>query len=202
MLCLLFSFVSVFTVTLIDQVYELVAVVRDAHQPTMSSSTRVTIYITDANDHAPVWIVPSQLNATVIAVSSYTAAGTAVARVRAADDDDDDNGRVTYSVSAERHLSELPPFDVDPDTGVIRLRTDLSAEVRRRFRADRVVIIVGYGALGHVPPPSTSNHLIFTARSELRKVLFLALSVTFLFVHEISRKLLNGFAPNSHGKRG
>jgi len=38
----------------------------------------------------------------------------------------------------------------------------------------------------------------FTARSELRKVLFLALSVTFLFVYEMSREPLNGFAPNSH----
>jgi len=34
----------------------------------------------------------------------------------------------------------------------------------------------------------------FTARSELRKVMFLALSVTFLFVYEISREPLNGFA--------
>jgi len=38
---------------------------------------------------------------------------------------------------------------------------------------------------------------MFTARGELRKVLFLALSVTFLFVREISREPLNGFAPNS-----
>jgi len=37
----------------------------------------------------------------------------------------------------------------------------------------------------------------FTARSELRKVLFLALSVTILFVSEVSREPLNGFAPNS-----
>jgi len=44
------------------------------------------------------------------------------------------------------------------------------------------------------------RHFI-TARSELREVLFLALSVTFLFVHEISRKPLNGFATNSHGRR-
>jgi len=36
---------------------------------------------------------------------------------------------------------------------------------------------------------------IFTSRGELRKVLFLALSVTFLFVCEISREPLNGFAP-------
>jgi len=121
---------------MIKQVYELVAVVRDVHQPTMSSSTRVTIYITDANDHAPVWIVPSHLNTTVVRLSSYTAAGTAVARVRAADADADDNARITYSMSADRDLDELP-FDVDPDTGVIRLRTDLSATVSRCFRADR-----------------------------------------------------------------
>ena len=41
---------------------------------------------------------------------------------------------------------------------------------------------------------------MITARSELCKVLFLALSVTFLFVYEISREPLNGFAPNSHGR--
>jgi len=42
---------------------------------------------------------------------------------------------------------------------------------------------------------------IFTAHSELREVLFLASSVCFLFVYEISRESLNRFAPNSHGRR-
>jgi len=42
--------------------------------------------------------------------------------------------------------------------------------------------------------------LIFTARSELHKVLFLSLSVTFLFVYEISPEPLNGFVPNSQGR--
>jgi len=42
---------------------------------------------------------------------------------------------------------------------------------------------------------------VFTARSELRKVLFLVLSVTFLFVYEISPELPNGFAPNSQRRR-
>jgi len=41
---------------------------------------------------------------------------------------------------------------------------------------------------------------VFTARSELRKVLFWALSVTFLFMYDIPRDPLNGFAPNSQGK--
>ena len=42
---------------------------------------------------------------------------------------------------------------------------------------------------------------VITARSELCKVLFLALSVTFLFLYEISQELLNGFVPNSQGRR-
>ena len=47
--------------------------------------------------------------------------------------------------------------------------------------------------------PATS---FITARSELRKVLFLAPSVcVFLFVYEIYRESLNGFGPNSHGRR-
>jgi len=44
--------------------------------------------------------------------------------------------------------------------------------------------------------------LLITARSELRKILFLAPSVCgFLFVCEISREPLNRFSPNSHGRR-
>ena len=43
---------------------------------------------------------------------------------------------------------------------------------------------------------------VLTARSLLRKVLFLAPSVCgFLFVYEISWELLNRFVPNSHGRR-
>jgi len=42
---------------------------------------------------------------------------------------------------------------------------------------------------------------VITARSELRKVLFFAPSVCFLFVYEISWEPWNGFAPNSHGRR-
>ena len=57
------------------------------------------------------------------------------------------------------------------------------------------------------PPNVTLNvslpvfRLIITARSELRKVLFLALSFTFLFMYEISLEPLNRFTPNSHGRR-
>ena len=43
---------------------------------------------------------------------------------------------------------------------------------------------------------------VITTRSELQKVLFLAPSVcVFLFVYEISREQLKGFASNSHRRR-
>ena len=46
------------------------------------------------------------------------------------------------------------------------------------------------------------NAVSVTAPSELRKVLFLAPSVCgVLFAYKISREPLNGFAPNSHGRR-
>jgi len=50
----------------------------------------------------------------------------------------------------------------------------------------------------NVPWLPTPNFYVFIARSQLHKVLLImALSVTFLFVHEISQEPLNGFAPNS-----
>jgi len=92
----------------------------------------VTIYIMDVNDHAPVWVVPSDLITTVVRVSSFTAVGTPVARVRAVDADAEENSRVTYSTVTGDQQVDVLPFDVDPDTGIIRLRADLSDTVCRR----------------------------------------------------------------------
>jgi len=60
------------------------------------------------------------------------------------------------------------------------------------------VTTVGVSFLSFSKHPSTAcAQCLFTGRSELRKVLLLTLSMTFLFVYEISREPLNGFAPNS-----
>jgi len=47
-----------------------------------------------------------------------------------------------------------------------------------------------------------ANVMVFNTRSELWKVMFSepSCSLWFLFVCEISREPLNGFAPNSHGR--
>ena len=64
------------------------------------------------------------------------------------------------------------------------------------------VTTIGVSFLSFSKHPSTAcAQCLFTARSELRKVLFLTPSMTFLFVYEISWEPLNGFAPNSQGRR-
>jgi len=47
---------------------------------------------------------------------------------------------------------------------------------------------------------SKSRVWVFTARSELYKLLFLVLYVTFLCGYEISWEPMNGFVPNSQGR--
>jgi len=53
----------------------------------------------------------------------------------------------------------------------------------------------------HCSSAAALGQSLITARSELRKVLFLSPSVCFFPVYETSREPLNGFASNSHGRR-
>jgi len=72
----------------------------------------------------------------------------------------------------------------------------------RRCQIFRTAIVKFKSQPGKLDGMKYIDYLFFTRCSELRKVLFLAPSVCgFLFVYEISRKSLNGFAPNSHGRR-
>ena len=66
---------------------------------------------------------------------------------------------------------------------------------RYYFKSGETICI----SVPHTPHGDSSP--VITARSELRKVLFLALSVTFLFMNEMSRELLNELAPNSQRRR-
>lgn len=117
---------SLCTYVCLIQVYHLVAVVRDAHSTLLSSTARITVHVTDANDHDPVWLVPADANSTVT-VFARTPIGTVVARVRAGDDDVGDNARLSYSLhlSDDNRRDRSLPFDVDPDTGSIVISDDL-----------------------------------------------------------------------------
>jgi hypothetical protein len=92
----------------------------------LSSTSRITVHVTDANDHDPVWLVPADINSTVT-VFARTPIGTVVARVRAGDNDVGDNARLLYSMhrSDDERQDRSLPFEVDPYTGSIVVSDDL-----------------------------------------------------------------------------
>jgi hypothetical protein len=115
------------------QVYHLVAVVRDVHSAVLSSTARITVHVTDANDHDPIWLVPTDVNSTVN-VFVRTPIGTVVKQVRAGDDDVGDNARLSYSLHRfdTDEGDQTLPFEVDPGTGSVVVSEDLVQFVRLR----------------------------------------------------------------------
>jgi len=72
------------------------------------------------------------------------------------------------------------------------------SELRKEIAIDDIITLVQQ----HRITVARVLSLMIIARSKLRKVLLVALSVTFLMVSESNiSELLNGFAPNSQGRR-
>ncbi len=81
---------------------------------------RIQITIEDANDNSPVFNRPFY----DIAINESLPVGTVVLVVSAVDDDKGENGFVTHTISGEQSL----PFNIDQDTGEIRITRDLDFE--------------------------------------------------------------------------
>ncbi|XP_047424547.1 cadherin-7 isoform X2 [Mugil cephalus] len=98
-----------------------------------SSSTTVTVSLTDVNDNGPTF----QHHQYTFAVPENAAVGTTVGRIMAEDGDIGINARMTYSLE---DLEESSTFIIktDPETqeGVILLAKPLDYETKRRFVMD------------------------------------------------------------------
>ncbi|KAF7206514.1 protocadherin Fat 3-like [Nothobranchius furzeri] len=81
---------------------------------------RVQITIDDANDNFPVFSQSSY----EIAINESLPVGTVVLVVSAVDDDKGENGIVTHTINGEKSL----PFNIDQDTGELRIMRDLDFE--------------------------------------------------------------------------
>ena len=96
------------------------------------SSARVSIFIDDVNDNAPVFQKPEKK----IYFDENRPAGTRVMRVMAEDADSGENARISYSL-ANIEAEELP-FEIDHFTGVIKARRLIDYESDRRDYVLRV----------------------------------------------------------------
>ena len=132
------------------QIYHLVAVVRDEHSTTLTSTAKVIVHVMDANDQEPLWTSP-ELNTTIL-VSSRLAVGTVISRVRASDNDIGDNARLSY---AFYHPDASLPFKIDADTGSISIISDLTPTVHLN---DNATFTVTLTVSDHGVPTRRSPH--------------------------------------------
>ncbi|XP_028290382.1 cadherin-7 isoform X2 [Gouania willdenowi] len=96
-----------------------------------SSSTTVTVSLTDVNDNGPTF----QHHMYTFAIPENAAIGTTVGRIMAKDSDIGINARMTYSLNDDQE--KIPTFIIktDPETqeGVILLDKPLDYESKRRY---------------------------------------------------------------------
>ncbi len=98
------------------------------------SSARVSIFVEDANDNAPVF--DDGQTSMEIFFKENEPAGTRVIKLTARDADSGENARITYSVANVD--ADTLPFEVDQFTGVVRSRQVIDYESDRRKFVMRV----------------------------------------------------------------
>ncbi|NXJ54214.1 PCDH8 protein, partial [Spizaetus tyrannus] len=138
----------------------------DGGSPQLSSSTLVKVRMVDQNDNPPVIIHPVLTNGTVeIGVSSKTSRDSLVAQIKARDADDGANAELTFAF-LEEPRQDL--FTINPSTGDIVLRGDLSEELGQMFK---VILTVTDNGRPPLATTATVNFLVTaTAPSSMQEI--------------------------------
>ncbi|XP_032192278.1 protocadherin gamma-B6 isoform X11 [Mustela erminea] len=111
--------------------YNVTITATDRGKPPLSSSTTITLHITDVNDNAPVFHQASY----VVHVAENNPPGASIAQISASDPDLGPNGRVSYSIVA----SDLEPralasyVSVSAQSGVVFAQRAFDHEQLRAF---------------------------------------------------------------------
>ncbi|XP_073716311.1 protocadherin Fat 4 isoform X2 [Misgurnus anguillicaudatus] len=109
--------------------YSLEITAQDQGRPSSSTTTTLTVSITDINDNAPVFS-KQQYEATV---SEHAAVGTDVVDVTADDKDEGQNAVVTYQIIKQEPASTSPVFTIDSASGSIRVAEKLDYGKAKRY---------------------------------------------------------------------
>ncbi|KAJ8371732.1 hypothetical protein AAFF_G00302790 [Aldrovandia affinis] len=129
-------------------VYELILTAFDGGNPVRTDVLNISIIVLDTNDNAPVFDKQKYS----VTLSENVAIGTFVIQVNATDLDSGDNGAVEYAFGepSRGRLSEL--FDLDRETGEIRVKGPIDFEEKRSHE-----INVRAMDKGHVPLAAHCN---------------------------------------------
>ena len=123
------------------------------------TNTLVTVNVTDLNNNRPVFD-SSVASEGVINVREDTQVGEVVTTVRASDPDLSENGRVTYSIDR----GSYGYFEIDPESGEIKLVKALTADVMPKFE----LVLT---AMDHGNPPLRTSTIMKLGVEKIYKAL-------------------------------
>ncbi|XP_058533435.1 protocadherin gamma-B4 isoform X14 [Ochotona princeps] len=106
--------------------YHLTLTALDSGDPALSSTAQIHVLVADANDNPPVF---SQ-NVYKVRISEAVHPGSMVLRVTATDQDEGVNAEITFSCS---EVSQVPQFELNPDTGEISTLHALDFEELKEY---------------------------------------------------------------------
>ena len=150
------------------QEYSMVIVVEDNGTPPLSSSTNLTIFITDVNDNLPVLNGEEYFN---IAVENNTVGSVVIDFISATDADSPPNDVIEYALFGPGSAD----FDIDNATGVITIAIMLDRETQRIYELSLIAFNPDMPSLNDTAPvlievqdindnPPEFNQSSYTAR--------------------------------------
>ncbi|XP_053498377.1 protocadherin alpha-2 isoform X6 [Ictalurus furcatus] len=101
----------------------------DGGSPTLKGTLNIKVNVLDANDNAPVFTKSLYK----VSISEDTPVGTTIIRVQAKDSDEGLNGEIMYSFMSHTPQNILNRFEIDSETGDLKLKGDIDYEENNAF---------------------------------------------------------------------
>ncbi|KAM9311556.1 protocadherin alpha-C2-like [Gastrophryne carolinensis] len=176
--------------------FRFVVQAQDAGNPSLSSSTTVSILIEDQNDHAPTILYPAPSNSSrsIEMIPRAASAGYLVAKVIAVDSDSGQNAWLFYSL---KKATDMKLFKMDLHTGEIRTTRkvaddsitshNLTVIVRDNgdpaLSSSTTISVAIVDRISNIVPDSRRHVKNTTNLSETTLYLIIALcAITFVFI--------------------
>ncbi|XP_053092823.1 protocadherin gamma-A11 isoform X5 [Pangasianodon hypophthalmus] len=109
--------------------HHLILTAFDGGTPQKSGTVKITVTVLDVNDNSPVFSQPIYR----ASLSENILKDSLVVRVSATDKDKGSNGEVTYSFSQSTGKEAMEIFNIDSDTGEIKVRGLLDFEKSKQY---------------------------------------------------------------------
>ncbi|XP_042896565.1 fat-like cadherin-related tumor suppressor homolog isoform X3 [Parasteatoda tepidariorum] len=150
--------------------YSLIAHVQDRGHPDWECKSAIEIHLEDVNDNAPSFTQPIF----TVAIAEDVPVGSLISKIHAIDKDLGANRKVSYSF-VNNHLGQ---FEINPKTGIVRLKRPLDRETESEYNLTVQATDHGSPSLSSTVllsvtvldvndnPPEFTNKIIFATVSE------------------------------------